>query len=67
LKQIYNSTQDNTSKLTKLQFHDLDPQALHELRRILLANPTNIRFQNLDDEEILRRIGILKDGYITYG
>jgi len=67
LTQIYVSQQDITNNLTSLTVQDLDQEAVMLFKQIIFAHSDGQRFNTNSDQEIFRKLWILRDWYITHG
>ncbi len=61
------SFEEKDKELTKLKFKDLDFDTIKRFRNFFVqVNPTH-RYNALKDEEFLEKLGVIKEGRVTFG
>ena len=66
LKEIYNNSVDITADITDFKIENLDIDAINVLKGILYENPNNEKYRQYDDDELFRRLWIIKGWYLTF-
>lgn len=66
LKEIYNNFSDISWEITSLKIEHLDIDAILKFRSVLSENPNNKRYLYLSDEELFRRLYVIKNWFVTY-